>query len=194
VHAEDGSRVGCGILELVSYDDLLVARTKPLMDSGVYSDVTVLMLKSFRFRRLCYFGQATGLEANLLSFQADGSDCTGTNGCGTHVHAGMDCFNSTTQMSRLYDEDKLETDPWLLAGYLSTDADGSAYYMDCLNTGEWQNENRAFLIHANDGSRVSCGLLGRSEEKPTSFASSTGVLCSIRTTVMAILVAWAVGW
>lgn len=79
VHAEDGSRIGCGILEAVDQSDanILSAETEALSDSGVTSSVLVYSIKE---TKVCFFGSARGLETNLLSFLDGGVDCQETNG------------------------------------------------------------------------------------------------------------------
>lgn len=61
----------------------------------------------------------------------------------------------------MYDTEVFSEDPWARVGYLTTDDDGFAYYVDCLQTGETEFDGRAFILHSNNGSRVSCGLLAR---------------------------------
>ena len=99
VHAEDGSRVACGVLKAVTKDETLVAPLAPLTDTDVTGEVTALSLEANGM--ICYYGTALNLEANLNSVYGedrDGTDCLATNGCGTHVHAGTDCTDSTTQL------------------------------------------------------------------------------------------------
>lgn len=113
---------------------------------------------------ICYMGSATDLESDLVSIHGDmgGMDCQATNGCGVHVHAGTDCTDSTdstTQMGHYYNPDLLAEDPWLIVGYEMTTSTGDADYVGCVTTGETSFLGQAFIIHANDGSRVSCGLL-----------------------------------
>lgn len=131
--------------------------TSPLGDSMVDSETTAMIMGDV----ICYMGSARMLEADLSSIHGDtnGMDCQATNGCGVHVHAGTDCTNSTTQMGHYYNADILNADPWAIIGYTSTDSDGNAGYVGCVSTGETTFLGKAFIIHANDGSRVSCGLL-----------------------------------
>jgi len=158
VHAEDGSRVGCGILEMVAAQDYLVADMTSLGDSSATGSVTALPVAGTDM--ICYMGYGSGLEPNLSAFYsstAAGPNCTATNGCGTHVHAGTSCESSETQMGHYYTGD---SDPWAIVGYESTSADGTATFMDCISTGETFYEMKPFIIHADNGSRVACGLLG----------------------------------
>lgn len=128
--------------------------------------------------RVCFMGSAVDLEVNLVSnLTSGGDDCSAKNGCGAHVHEGMDCTNSTTQEGHFYNIDELEEDPWSLVGYLSTDENGFAYFMDCLEPKVEDYDGRAFIVHANNGDRISCGLLqrgGSTTLAPTSSPAPAG--------------------
>lgn len=73
VHAEDGSRVGCGLLVDIVDGTRLSTRTNPLTDDEDFgqSDVVVVALDD----RVCFMGSATGLEPNLFSYLQSGEDC-----------------------------------------------------------------------------------------------------------------------
>jgi len=137
-------------------DELLSADLNPLTDAGVTGAVKAFQFEETDF--ICYYGTAENLEPSLSSMYGDesGMDCAATNGCGTHIHAGKDCTDSSTQMGHFYSGD---VDPWAIVGYESTEANGFSKYFGCLGTGEVDYVGRAFIVHANDGSRVSCGLL-----------------------------------
>jgi Cu/Zn superoxide dismutase len=124
-------------------------------DSLVTSEITTISGVK-EAGEVCFFGKAYGLERELVSFKWVGADCTAGNGCGLHVHSGISCTNGTTQGGHFY---STTVDPWSTTGYLTTDVDGSAIFFDCVSTGETDIEGHAFVVHANDGSRVSCGLL-----------------------------------
>jgi len=164
VHAEDGSRVGCGILTKVAETDYLSAELDSLGDSEAVGAVTALPVAESDL--ICYMGFAMKLEPDLVSVYSDaqGLDCTAGNGCGVHVHAGTSCESKETQMGHYYSGD---VDPWAIIGYDSTSADGFTTYFDCVSTGETEYDGKAFIVHASDGSRVACGLLGTgSDDKP----------------------------
>lgn len=193
VHSEDGSRLGCGLLARVPDSELLSTETKPLTDADVTGDGTVIKLGSGD--KVCFFGSADNLEPDLLSFFEQGDDCSATNGCGVHIHAGVSCENTTTQEGHFYNKDTLTSDPWQFTGYVETDTSGSAYYTGCLETGETEYDGRAFLVHANDGSRVSCGLLqGAVAPSPTppSFSAAKRIVLTI-TTAMSLITALVAG-
>jgi Cu/Zn superoxide dismutase len=173
--------VACGILQETTRN-VLNTETIPLGDSMVTSEITAITGVK-EAGEVCFFGTANALERELVSFKADpvGTDCTAGNGCGLHVHSGISCTNSTTQGGHFY---STASDPWTTTGYLTTDADGSSgMFFDCVSTGESDMEGHAFVVHADNGSRVSCGLLlSEPEERssPTAApASSVGKLAPL---------------
>lgn len=156
VHGEDGSRVGCGILEPIgdSFTHLTTTTTPHGDGSTTTGEASVVGNDMF----LCYAGMAQGLEADILSFLDGGADCNVTNGCGTHMHSGNSCDSVETQGGHWYETAE---DPWLIEGYLSTTTDGMAYFGRCLMVGAATSmaENQPFVIHDSMGGRVSCGIL-----------------------------------
>ena len=158
----NGTRIGCGIIERVpsSAKNLLRAKTSNLTVSGVRSNVMVQQFEDVA----CYFGFARSLEPNLVSYLNKnktlmGMNCNYTNGCGVHIHSGTSCLNRTTQGGHYYNEVTHPIDPWLYTMYHSTDKKGSAYYTGCVETGVVDFINRPFVLHSNNGSRTSCGIL-----------------------------------
>ena len=99
VHSANGTRIGCGIIKKVGDEGVLSSVTNELAASGVTSQVSVHTLDD---GLVCYFGLATSLEPDLVSYRnpdefLNGMDCNFTNGCGVHIHNGTSCTNSTTQ-------------------------------------------------------------------------------------------------
>ena len=171
VHTKNGTRVGCGIIERVpvSESTMLKTTTTNLTKSGVSSDIVIHTMEP---DVACYFGMARNLEPNLISFlnkneSLMGMNCNFTNGCGVHIHNGTSCFNTTTQGGHYYNKATYPVDPWLYTMYHATDNMGNAYFTGCAETGETIFINRPFVIHSNNGSRVSCGLLKDSYVKPS---------------------------
>jgi hypothetical protein len=194
VHAEDGSRLGCGLLTRVADTDLLTTSTDPLEDSTTVSDAVVFPVGS---ESLCMFGSATNLEPNLMSVLKGGENCMASNGCGVHIHSGFSCMNSTTQEGHFYNKETLDSDPWALSGYTSTDAKGSAYFIDCLTADVDHCEGRAFIVHTDAGKRISCGLLEGFSESPTDPVDGTSAsaqmmspLATAAALVLTALTAW----
>jgi hypothetical protein len=109
---------------------------------------------------VCYFGLAYNLEPKLRSYLNPdwvGTNCNFTNGCGVHVHNGTSCL---IRDGHHYNPAVVRKDPWKYSMYHSTNRLGTAYFTGCVETGVVGNfENRAFVVHSNNGTRVSCGLL-----------------------------------
>jgi len=154
VHAEDGSRIGCGLLETVS--PFLYGYLEPLGNATASGEVVAAPVTGTDM--ICFYGYALDLEPDLLShLTGEGSNCTAANGCGVHVHAGTSCESKETQMGHYYNG---SVDPWTEIQYYETDWYGNAVFLDCVSTGETDYDGKAFIAHANDGSRVACGVLG----------------------------------
>lgn len=122
----------------------------------------------------CYAGVARGLEANVMSFMGEGMDCNVANGCGTHMHMGDSCESIDTQGGHWYEIDE---DPWMMQSYLSTSAEGMAYFGNCLMVGAATStaENRPFIVHDSMGNRVSCGILESMDAVEEAPSSSMGM-------------------
>lgn len=77
-----------------------------------------------------------------------------------------------------YNSEVLEADPWATVGYLSTNTEGYAQFATCVSTGfdlasdPDQLIGHAFIVHANDGSRASCGVI---TEAPTDYIQPDGM-------------------
>lgn len=159
MHSQNGTRLGCGLLQRVvptSGDNRTwTVSTKPLTAAPVNGTATVYTVND----TACYFGAATSLEPNIMSYATGGPDCNVTNGCGVHIHTGTSCYNVTTQEGHIYNKLLYPVDPWKFTSYLATDAKGAAYFTGCVGTGETQFAGRSFIVHSNNGTRVSCGLL-----------------------------------
>jgi hypothetical protein len=160
----NGTRVACGVVEKVpATEQILKTTTKNLTSAGVSSTV---LLYAVQPDTACYFGTAKNLEPNLVSFLNKnatlmGKNCNVTNGCGVHLHNGTSCFNTTTQGGHYYNKVKYPIDPWLYTMYDMTDRNGNGYFTGCVQTGFEVSRflRRPFIIHSNNGTRVSCGLL-----------------------------------
>jgi hypothetical protein len=165
VHDSSGARVSCGLLQVYS-GSVYTVNTEELGLSGVKGDVASFIPTDSSFVFLA--GSATGLEPNLRG-PPNGTDCLDPNGCGVHIHSGTSCLNTTTQGGHLYNNMTLTHDPWALVYYNMTSSDGQAYFAKAVNQSVSDIEGRAFVIHANNGTRVSCGLL-QGGAMPTSSA------------------------
>lgn len=158
------------------YADYFMASTVPLSGSGITSN-TVLFIPQWKGVDnapkdvVCFVGSASGLETDIFSANGGGgSACTAANGCGVHVHSGTDCETSETQGGHWYNKEVLDVDPWALIGYEQTNSAGFGQFATCVYTGfdVASNPNlldgRAFIVHREDGSRASCGLISKAPD------------------------------
>lgn len=168
IHAADGSRVSCGLIESApSAFTPVTWETETIPISGAATDVNgyVEVFKEIQpnvIDGVCYQGYATGLEKNVQSFLTgvpESQQCNVPNGCGAHVHAGNGCENAEAQLGHFYDPEEIAIDPWLLESYYSTDSEGTGAFVGCVLTGEDNYLNRPFIVHGIDGTRLSCGIL-----------------------------------
>jgi hypothetical protein len=161
IHSSNGTRIACGLLAEAKADNLFTAMAEALVDSKkVTADVTFFVLGGGGGGGVVYMsGLANGLEPNLQG-PPNGTDCTAVNGCGVHIHSGTSCDNVTTQGGHLWNNESLTFDPWTYVFYNTTDAEGMTHFAKTVDMGPGTSINgRAFIVHANNGSRVSCGIL-----------------------------------
>jgi len=168
VHADDGSRVSCGVIGKADVDyepTTFTADTIPIPGIEVSSTGTVSVLTNFQdvTDGVCYIGMAMGLEPDIESFllETGSEECDAANGCGAHIHSGTGCQDKEAQGGHYYDGDNVAEDPWALESYYKTDSAGSAALIGCVITGNGASdyESRPFVIHKADGSRLLCGVL-----------------------------------
>jgi hypothetical protein len=170
VHADDGSRISCGLITELSSDFepiTFTAETVPIPgtedDSATGSVSVMANVQDFVSDGVCYMGYAKGLEPDVESFSlgTGSQQCNATNGCGAHIHAGSGCENADAQGGHYYDDIEVAEDPWNLESYYTTDSSGETALIGCAITGYGASEydSRAFIVHRTDGSRLLCGLL-----------------------------------
>jgi len=177
VHADDGSRVSCGVIGKADVDyepTTFTADTIPIPGVKSLSTGTVSVLTNFQdvTDGVCYIGMAKGLELNIGS-----GDCNADNGCGAHIHKGIGCQDSDAQGGHYYDVKEYDekTDPWAPESYYETDGTGSAALIGCVITGNGASEyeSRPFIIHKADGRRFLCGVLEDRSTKPPDSPSDS---------------------
>ena len=176
VHANDGSRISCGLISKAPADFAPVtyeADTIPIPGTNLSNDVTGTVAVMANVQKtvtdgVCYMGYAMGLEPNVKSFMlGTGSQtCDVTNGCGAHIHSGTGCKNSDVQGGHYYDNTEIAVDPWKLESYYTTDSSGEGALIGCVLTGDEATDykQRPFVVHKTDGSRLLCGLLKKSKK------------------------------
>jgi len=164
VYNSNSERSGCGILKEAGTKSMLEdggfkkyqAETEPLTDLGTTSKLTVYANDMSGIVHVR--GKAINLETNLQNamYPNEGNNCTAKNGCGAHIHGGYSCESKMTQGGHYFEKD---SDPWKHVGYSSTDASGTATFLHTVHIASSNITNRVFHIHADDGSRISCGPL-----------------------------------
>lgn len=169
----NGTRVACGILkEVTDVENILTAELDPFDNSNQSGSVVAYRLTNGinssvvatdpRTDNICFFVEGRGLTPNIQSYLVNktSKDCNVTNGCGIHVHDTQSC--SSGVLSNYYwDANTFPINPWSLPGgnYLTTNEFGQALQTSCVATGKASFEDQAFILHANNGDRVACGLL-----------------------------------
>jgi len=168
VHANDGSRVSCGLITEASKDfepTTLEADTVPIpgTTSSASGKVSVMTPSDLVTDAVCYMGYSKGLENDVKSYLlGTGSDqCNVANGCGAHIHSGNGCADKTEQGGHYFDNTKIAEDPWKIESYYETSASGEAALIGCTITGDGSTDydSRPFVVHKTDGSRLLCGVL-----------------------------------
>lgn len=197
VSGADGTRVGCGLLEMVNNTRILHADTLGMGDGtamGVESESKVILFPN-RDDQVCVGGNIWNLPGDVES-----TDCSLTNGCGTTIYSGADCSNATTLGEHYFNVDVVATDPWMEAGYQATDSSGNAFYVHCLTTGHASHEGRALVVHSTEGEPQSCGVLefeaegeGDHDEDHGSGGKEDGATSSNGTSISLILTFVLVG-
>lgn len=161
--------VACDLCDVVDYvSEYFTVTTQPINDSTITTETTLFVpqWEGAPCDVVCFTGCGEGLEPDLMStYGGGGEDCTSTNGCGVHIHSGFGCDDSDAQGGHWYDSEMVMEDPWKQVGYKLTGPDGTAEFADCVQVGFDVKadpsllEGRAFVVHKNDGSRASCGLM-----------------------------------
>lgn len=158
VHDEQGSRIGCGILEEIDPFELYSTEIEPIFNSGVHGQV-IMYQKSIETSSsqqfpVCYYGTSSGLEPNM--------DC-GTDdvpsACETHVHSGTSCESFKDQGEAYYNSLIVNGNPWKNQRFLKTDEEGNSQFMHCVHTGASDYEEKVFILHDREGNRAACGQL-----------------------------------
>jgi len=159
-----------------------MAATTPLGDSTVSSSTVLFVpqwdgLESAPNDVVCFAGSASSLGPGIQSiYGGHGTDCSAANGCGVHIHSGSGCADTAAQGGHWYDANELSVDPWATVGYEHTNAEGYGQFTSCVHTGFDVASNpdqlvgHAFIVHNEDGSRASCGLIAAA---PTDYEPDT---------------------
>merc|ERR550539_2304562 len=159
VHASDGSRVGCGVLQTSKTRGCGATLTEKKLQAcvtaypGTNATVSgkIVVLVDTATDDLTYSYRMRGLETSVVG--------------GTHIHSGTTCDDASLVGGHYWDSGVNGTnpDPWTPAygAVYSTNENGVAKGEFPLNSGYGFDENlgHAVVVHASDGSRVGCGVL-----------------------------------
>jgi len=148
LHAADGSRVGCGLVEPTSGQ--FVSFSSYPGYAGVYDDpVGTLLVTDLGGSAIMVEGAVAGLEATATG--------------GLHIHEGFNCDDARGHYFQAG-----EDDPWLDTTY-TTDAEGVDSNVSLVVSPytlhhEYPVAHRSVVLHESDGTRVACGVLGAAAE------------------------------
>jgi len=146
VHATDGSRIGCGLLEYIPADQIYVAMVTPIGDGSISADVTLFYRQSDGM--VYYTGSATGLpsdgEAALMLAESCASNST--------VFEALDLPLSASNSSTAYFAHSFMHDDEGIAGhgFIIVDADGNR-----LSCGEVMSQEDAAAVNGDDAESTS---------------------------------------
>jgi len=151
IYSNAGEVIGCGLLKEEVIDKVLHAKMGKYPgyegDLEVEGDVKV----SFE-------------EGNTFLFSFDLEELEeNCSGCGIHIHAGYSCATHEEVLGHEWNQVSVQ-DLWTSAGGATYDSDedgdseGSFYIYNGFSY--YENFGHAVVIHASDGTRVGCGVLG----------------------------------
>jgi len=156
VHAQDGTRVGCGVL---SQSRSAAKSCKPEKTSlqaciskypGYDGDLDI----SGKVR-LKYVHEDLTFQYRLRGADTDCSEC------GIHIHTGTTCDDAALVGGHYWDD--TVSDPWTTAGGASYETNSGGYGLGkfSLNAGYDAEENigHAVVVHDKTGARYGCGVL-----------------------------------
>jgi len=158
VHAADGSRIGCGVIQRAATGGTCMVTTKlqgcvsPYPGSNSTVTGKILVSIETATKELTYNYFLKNLESSVKG--------------GTHIHSGTTCDDAALVGGHYWDAGTNGTnpDPWTTANgaVYSTNEDGiaSGNFLVTSEYGYAENKDHAVVVHAADGSRVGCGVLG----------------------------------
>jgi len=114
------------------------------------SDGSKVIVK-FDGKDMTFKFKAKGLEPNCVN-------------CGVHIHTGTTCDDADLVGGHYWDADTVP-DPWVtdFSSFYNTDGEGMDKSTFIVNSGYDLEENlgHAVVVHAQDGTRVGCGVLSK---------------------------------
>jgi hypothetical protein len=165
VHASDGSRIGCGILQTNKAKNCKgTAKPKTQFLQGCVGPYPGSDSKITGKIVVAVDTETSDLKYNYV-FKNVEKD---VEGAGTHIHTGTSCDVDEEVGGHYWDdgEDGTIPDPWNDVTYDSNKR-GKAKGVHELNNGHDFDDNfgRAVVVHASDGSRIGCGVLDNKKGK-----------------------------
>lgn len=170
IHAQDGSRIGCGLLSHTKEAANACERPDPLPKINLETCISkypgyegnITVSGKVRARYYTPFGGRVTIRYNLVG--AD-PDCTT---CGLHIHTGTTCDDAALVGGHYWDADIVE-DQWTTDGgaIYTTDSSGSGKGFFKINAGynATANVGHAVVVHDKEtGARVGCGVLTASKK------------------------------
>ena len=155
VHDNAGIRVACGQLQSVA-GNVSSANLEPIDACSSTASGSVTVYTPSQGGKIIGAGVAENMESDLVSSLIGGTDCTESNGCGTHVHSGTACDTTDTQGGHHFTPGG--PDPWTSVGYTSTSSTGAtSFIFEVVDSATV--DAKPFIIHNDAGGRVSCGIL-----------------------------------
>ena len=161
VHASDGTRVGCGVLQTGKTrgcgqsmaEKKLQACISAYPGTEYPASGKVAVVFNTTTDDLTYNYKFRNLESSVVA--------------GTHIHSGTACDDLVGGHYWDAGSNGTNPDPWTSAygAVYETDANGNGAGSFSLNSGYDFEENvgHAVVLHASDGTRVGCGVLGRAK-------------------------------
>lgn len=150
IYDTTSTMIGCGVLEEKLTTHYLIAQMSPYPEYA--GDLMVSGSVYVAFHRDDTF---------IMSFDLKGLEADVEN-AGLHIHTGTSCDEVSGVLGHYWD-DEIVNDLWTAKGGLiySTEKKGKSKGSFHLYNGYGieENVNHAVVIHASDGSRISCGVL-----------------------------------
>lgn len=159
VHASDGTRIGCGVLEATPGHPALFHTYPGYSGSYENASSTLILTQSTTF------DADTGAYASTIHFNGTIAGLEASSTGGIHIHEGYSCSDSDAVGGHYYTTSYWDTDPWTTT--YTTDSSGAATVDismdDFYLTGEQYlaSAYRTMVIHLSGGTRVLCAVIGQ---------------------------------
>ena len=105
-----------------------------------------------------------GLGPMTFEYDLEGvePDCVN---CALHIHTGTTCDDASLVGGHYWNPDSGH-DPWHMTGYNSNSSgDAKGEFVVDSGYGYEENDGHAVVVHAQDGSRIGCGVLSHKSSK-----------------------------